>query len=73
MATASAVFVIDNYLDGGKFWRCGGCRHPYRMAEGRDHGPCGVCGHPRKDSEPCDRATYRASRADDAPVPFTAD
>lgn len=71
--TVSEVAVITRILDGGSFWRCASCRHPYRLAGGAPHGVCGVCNHRRSDSEPCTAEVYRASRADDAPVPYSAD
>lgn len=71
MITAAAyVTVFHRILDGATPWRCGGCRHPYRARRDEVHGACPVCGWWRTDSEACTAEVYRASRADDAPVPF---
>lgn len=69
-ATIGAVSVLLP-LDGGRCVRCVGCSHPARVTPDRVP-PCPVCGRSLANATPCTDAEYRASRADDAPVPFVS-
>jgi hypothetical protein len=59
--------------DGG-YWRCPHCRHPMQNTSGAELATqrCAACGCPLGAATPTTRAVYRASRDDDAPVPYTA-
>lgn len=70
MAKIMDVTVFALILDGGWFVRCDGCGHPARVVPSEPRA-CPVCGRPGLLD--CPRTTvdvYRASRADDAPIPF---
>jgi hypothetical protein len=70
-AVVGGVYVETKILDGGRYYRCESCQHPYRVGRSEVSGPCRVCGMPRNNPVECSVDTYKRSREDDAPVPYT--
>lgn len=71
IASVGAVEIRTRLLDGGYYVRCVACLHPHRVTD--EAGACVACGRPLAGAPRTTEATYRASRADDAPIPYTAD
>lgn len=67
------VSVFTKILDGGWFARCAACWHPARVTPRNGEEPyatCAACGRSLFNAPETTHATYRASRDDNASIPF---
>lgn len=68
-ASVGEVALFTKILDGGRIVRCTGCHHPARVVPERESS-CAVCGRSLAGAPTTTAQVYKASRADDAPVPY---